>query len=113
MITDSQGLLREGLKLAERTWARAQRELGWRPEALDLLAIHQVSRVHTERYAELLGVPIEKIYKLYEEHGNIGPAAVPTALFKAAEEGRVGRGARVGLMGIGSGLNCAMYEVIW
>ena len=50
---------------------------------------------------------------LYPEFGNIGPAAVPITLSKAAESGRLHKGSRVALMGIGSGLNCSMAEIIW
>jgi 3-oxoacyl-[acyl-carrier-protein] synthase-3 len=34
-------------------------------------------------------------------------------LSKAIEAGQIHPGARVALMGIGSGLNCAMFEVQW
>ena len=40
-------------------------------------------------------------------------AAVPIVLSKAAEAGRISKGSRVALMGIGSGLNCSMAEVVW
>ncbi|MCZ7679670.1 MAG: hypothetical protein M5U28_13285 [Sandaracinaceae bacterium] len=43
----------------------------------------------------------------------MGPASVPMTLARAAEDGRVRAGDRVALMGIGSGLNCAMAEVVW
>ena len=43
----------------------------------------------------------------------MGPAAVPVTLSKAVEQGSIQPGARVALMGIGSGLNCAMAEIIW
>jgi 3-oxoacyl-[acyl-carrier-protein] synthase-3 len=45
--------------------------------------------------------------------GNIGPASVPIVLAHAVELGRIRRGDRVALLGIGSGLNCAMAEVVW
>ena len=45
--------------------------------------------------------------------GNIGPASVPIVLAKVAELGKLNRGDRVALMGIGSGLNCCMAEVVW
>ena len=45
--------------------------------------------------------------------GNIGPASVPIVLAKAVEEGRIRPGDRVALLGIGSGLNCSMAEIIW
>jgi 3-oxoacyl-[acyl-carrier-protein] synthase-3 len=47
----------------------------------------------------------------YHEYGNMGPAAIPFTLAQAQD--RLRRGDRVGLMGIGSGLNCAMMEVVW
>jgi 3-oxoacyl-[acyl-carrier-protein] synthase-3 len=34
-------------------------------------------------------------------------------LAKAVELGKISRGDRVALLGIGSGLNCSMAEVVW
>jgi len=113
MITDAQKLLVAGLELAGRTFALAGTELGWSPEALDEVVIHQVSRQHTERLAERLGVDPAKIHAIYPELGNVGPASLPMALAKGAELGRLRPGMRVGLLGIGSGLNCAMAELVW
>ena len=45
--------------------------------------------------------------------GNIGPAAVPVSLAQAAETGSVNPGDHVGLIGIGSGLNCSLMSVTW
>ena len=56
---------------------------------------------------------MSKILPIYPEYGNVGPAAVPMALSQVVKMGRVRKGNRVALMGIGSGLNCAMAEVIW
>jgi 3-oxoacyl-[acyl-carrier-protein] synthase-3 len=114
MITDTRGLLIAGLEIAERTFARAQDVLGWESaEDLDECVLHQVSRTHTEQVTARLGVSMDKVLATYPELGNVGPAGVPIALSKAVEAGRVKAGDRVGLMGIGSGLNCAMAEVVW
>jgi 3-oxoacyl-[acyl-carrier-protein] synthase-3 len=113
MITDAQKLLTAGLDLATKTFALAAADLGWTPDALDEVVIHQVSRQHTERLAEKLGVDLSKIHAIYPEHGNVGPASVPMVLAKSAELGRLRRGMRIALMGIGSGLNCAMAEIVW
>jgi len=50
---------------------------------------------------------------IFHEHGNIGPASVPIVLSKLKEMGRLKKGKRVALLGIGSGLNCSMAEVEW
>ena len=47
------------------------------------------------------------------EFGNIGPAGVPTVLSKALVEGRIEKGDKVLLGGIGSGINCTADGVIW
>jgi 3-oxoacyl-[acyl-carrier-protein] synthase-3 len=113
MRTDTAGLLSAGLDLARRTFEKAAAELEWTADTLDLAVLHQVSKVHTEQLARALGIALERVPMIFPEHGNVGPASVPMTLAKAAADGRVRRGDRVALMGIGSGLNCAMAEVIW
>ncbi|MFK7985705.1 MAG: 3-oxoacyl-ACP synthase III [Sandaracinaceae bacterium] len=113
MHTDARGLLDAGLELADRTWGKAVEELGWSRDALDHAVIHQVSKVHTEQFAEALAMDVERVPVIYPEHGNVGPASVPMTAASAAASGRIKVGDRVGLMGIGSGLNCAMAEIVW
>jgi 3-oxoacyl-[acyl-carrier-protein] synthase-3 len=113
MVTDTRALLVAGLDLAAQTWAAAREELGWGTEELDHYVMHQVSKVHTEKVTQLLGINIEKVFKLFPYFGNIGPAGVPIVLSKLVEEGRLEAGHRVALMGIGSGLNCTVAEVAW
>jgi 3-oxoacyl-[acyl-carrier-protein] synthase-3 len=113
MVTDTRVLLTEGLKLATKTFSAAREKLGWVVEELDQFIIHQVSSAHTDSLMKLLGLDPEKIHRIYPELGNIGPAAVPIALAKAVAMGKIKRGDRVALLGIGSGLNCSMAEIVW
>jgi 3-oxoacyl-[acyl-carrier-protein] synthase-3 len=113
METDTKRLLMSGLELASKTWVKAQKELGWKQEELDHFVLHQVSKVHTESLAQTLGLEADKIFTIFSEFGNIGPASVPITLAKSLEKGRIKRGDRIALMGIGSGLNCAMAEIAW
>ena len=113
MVTDTRILLSEGLKLASKTFLAAKIAFGWVASELDQFIIHQVSKVHTDSLVKLLGLDPEKVHAIYPEMGNIGPASVPIVLAKAAELGRIKRGDRVALLGIGSGLNCSMAEIIW
>ena len=80
---------------------------------MDEFVIHQVSRVHTEEFVRLLGIDPRKVMTIFPEFGNIGPASVPIALSKLKESGRLVKGKRIALLGIGSGLNCSMAEVVW
>ncbi len=113
MVTDTRILLSEGLKLASRTFQAAKIAFGWVASELDQFVIHQVSKVHTDSLIKLLGLDPEKVHAIYPEMGNIGPASVPIVLAKAVELGRIRRGDRVALLGIGSGLNCSMAEIVW
>ncbi len=113
METDTKQLLFAGLELAQQTWELAKSELGWSADVLDELCMHQVSKVHTEQLGALLGLDLEKALRIYPEYGNVGPASLIIVLSKALEAGRIDSGNRIALMGIGSGLNCAMAEIQW
>jgi 3-oxoacyl-[acyl-carrier-protein] synthase-3 len=113
MVTDTKTLLIEGLKLAGKTFGAARQMFGWAVGEIDEFVIHQVSRVHTEELVKVLGIDPRKVLTIFPEFGNIGPASLPTALSKLNETGRLVKGKRVALLGIGSGLNCSMAEVVW
>jgi 3-oxoacyl-[acyl-carrier-protein] synthase III len=113
MVTDTRMLLIEGLKLANLTFAAAKQALGWVVDELDEFVIHQVSQVHTQAFIKAFGIDPKKVLTIFAEHGNIGPASVPIVLSKLKELGRLKKGDRVALLGIGSGLNCSMAEVVW
>lgn len=113
MVTDTRTLLVEGLKLAAKTFQAARASLGWAVEELDEFVVHQISKVHTAAFCELLGIDPKKVLTVFPQFGNVGPASVPIALSKLEETGRLERGKRVALLGIGSGLNCSMAEVVW
>ena len=113
MVTSTRDLLVAGLDLATRTWATAAEEFGWTAEGFDHYVLHQVSKPHTEKLASILGLDLKKIFRIYPEFGNIGPAGVPIVLSKLNDEGKLKSGDRIALMGIGSGLNCTMAELIW
>ena len=113
MVTDTRMLLIEGIKLAQKTFTAAKLALGWVSEELDQFVIHQVSKVHTAAFTKAIGIDPRKVMTIFGEHGNIGPASVPIVLSKLREMGRLKKGDRVALLGIGSGLNCSMAEVVW
>ena len=113
MVTDTRMLLIEGLKLAQKTFVAAKVALGWAVDELDQFVIHQVSQPHTQAVVKAFGIDPKKVMTIFGEHGNIGPASVPIVLSKLKELGRLKKGDRIALLGIGSGLNCSMAEVEW
>lgn len=113
MITDAGQLLRSGVALAKETFELAKDQLHWRRDNLDELIMHQVGSIHMATFLKTLKMDPVLAHITYTEYGNMGPAAIPFTLKKSIEAGRIDRGDRIALMGIGSGLNCAMMEVEW
>jgi 3-oxoacyl-[acyl-carrier-protein] synthase-3 len=113
MVTDTRMLMVEGVKLATKTYQAARQALGWVADELDEFVIHQVSQVHTNALVKAIGIDPKKVFTIFSEYGNIGPASVPIVLSKLKEMGRLKKGSRIALLGIGSGLNCSMAEVVW
>ncbi len=113
MWTDTRSLLLEGMKLASLTYTAARTVLGWVIHDLDHIVIHQVSKAHTDSFISKFGVDPARVYRIFPMLGNIGPASIPTVLSRIVDEGRVRPGDKIALMGIGSGLNCSMAEVVW
>jgi 3-oxoacyl-[acyl-carrier-protein] synthase-3 len=114
MITDASALLVAGVKLAAATWQLAGHTFeNWNDDEIALYAPHQVGSRHMTAVADAVGLSHNKLFLNFPALGNVGPAAVPISLAQAVEAGRVQPGDHLGLLGIGSGLNCSMMSVTW
>lgn len=113
MLTDSEALLNAGLALARDTWADFTAETGWDAASTDRFICHQVGSTHRRKLYETLGLDLAKDFSTFETLGNTGSVALPATLCTAIEAGSVTAGTKVGLLGIGSGLNCLMLALEW
>lgn len=113
MDTDASQVLTHGVDLGRRTWARLLADLGWRASDVDRVICHQVGAPHRREILATLGLDDAKDYSTFEDLGNIGTVSLPLTAARAAEEGFLRGGDRVGLLGIGSGLNCVMLGLHW
>lgn len=110
MSTDTHGLLVAGLELAEAAWKDSGAHFDWE-EGVDWYVMHQISQVHTTLVCERLGIDMAKVPLTFPHYGNVGPAALPITL--ASVHDRIQPGERVLCMGIGSGLNASLTEIVW
>lgn len=108
METDSEALLHAGIALAQRTWTRAKQVLGWTNADVDRVFTHQVGRQHRSLLMERLGLNPALDFPTVERFGNTGAVALPMALSLGLSESPPDPGARLALLGIGSGLNSVM-----
>ena len=113
MQTDSEQLLIAGVALAQDTWNEFTGSTGWKGESFDRFVCHQVGRTHRRLLYEKLGLDLAKDFSTFETLGNTGSVALPATLAAAVEAGAIREGQRVGLLGIGSGLNCLMLALEW
>lgn len=113
MIVQARPLLEAGLALARRTWNMAAKLFGWTSTNIDFIIGHQVGSRHFNMLFEMFRLDQARSFVTYPFLGNVGPASVPLTLALAVEKGLVRPGQRLGLMGIGSGLNCSMMQIDW
>jgi len=109
MFTDAKALLKGGMELVVSAWTEAKRDWNW--SGMHRYILHQVSDVHTDAIVKATGIDRSRVPLTYPKFGNVGPASIPITL--AAEADNLRPGDRVLLMGVGSGLNTAMLEIVW
>ena len=111
METDSEALLKAGVKLSRENWEKTKALLGW--NIPDKIIPHQVGTAHRLAFLETLGLPLDRDFETFKEFGNTGSAALPLTLMKAEAAGFFKKGDKVALLGIGSGLTSTMLGVEW
>ncbi|GAA3278877.1 3-oxoacyl-ACP synthase III [Paenarthrobacter aurescens] len=109
MSTDTKGLLDGGLQLVVDAWHEAQPEWDW--ASMDRYVTHQVSNAYTQAIINAIDLDPEKVPITFPHWGNVGPASLPMTL--AAQAQSLTTGDRVLCMGVGSGLNAGMVEIVW
>ena len=113
METDSEELMKSGVALAEKTWTETKRELEWANADVDYFVGHQVGIAHETLLKQILKLEHCPTFTTYQYLGNTGASALPITLNIFDEQKKIPRGSRVGLLGIGSGLNSIMLGVKW
>jgi len=114
MQTDSEELLKAGIKLTGFNWERTKTELSWTNESVDWVIGHQVGEAHERLVLENLGLREKKTHITYDEFGNTGSAAWALTLARLLEnKNQPQKGNKMAIVGIGSGLSCVMLGMLW
>ena len=111
--TDAAAVLEHGVALGSITWDKFLTEMEWSAGTVDRTVCHQVGSAHRDVMLRTMGLSPDRDFVTYEYLGNTGTAALPVAAALAHERGFLAPGHQVGLLGIGSGLNCMMLGVDW
>lgn len=113
MKTDAEKLLHAGIRLAKQVWGQRLISVAEELKLPDFYLTHQVGKSHHEALAQELGISKIPTYLTYAEFGNTGSAALPLSWIKACEQNKIVAGQNVVWMGIGSGLNVMMMDLVW
>ena len=73
------------------------------PQDVDWLVPHQANIRIIESTAKRLDIPMSKVIVTVSEHGNTSAASIPLALDAAVRDGRIQRGQKIMLEGVGGG----------
>jgi 3-oxoacyl-[acyl-carrier-protein] synthase-3 len=88
-------------------------ELGMTVDDVDVYIPHQANIRIIDHAAKKLGIPPEKVVINVERYGNTSSGSIPIALAEAIEDGRVRRGSKVLMTGMGAGLTWGSSLIEW
>lgn len=108
METDSEALMLQGIETGRQTFQRFLEQTGWHRSAVGQTICHQVGSAHRKLMLEAIGMDSGRDFVTYPDLGNTGSAALPVTLARAVEANHLVADDAVGLLGIGSGINCLM-----
>ncbi|UOW01094.1 3-oxoacyl-[acyl-carrier-protein] synthase III C-terminal domain-containing protein [Agrococcus sp. SCSIO52902] len=102
---DGRGLQRAFLALGPELITDLLARRGVALADVDLVLMHQVAEPHLAPIAERLGLGVERILPTVAEHGNLASATLPIQLRRALDDGLVGPGSLVLLVGLAGGIS--------
>ena len=113
MVTDSVGVLTNGVTLGQETFAAFKKELQFDDNQPDKVICHQVGEANQKAILKAVGLSADKDFPTYQYLANMGSVSLPVTAAIADEREFLEPGDWVGFLGIGSGLNCLMLGVKW
>jgi 3-oxoacyl-[acyl-carrier-protein] synthase III len=100
---DGQAVFKFAVRVLEESARETVAAAGMKLEDIDWLIPHQANVRILDATARKLGLPREKLVVTVDHHGNTSAASVPLALDEFVRAGRIRRGQRVLLQGVGGG----------
>jgi 3-oxoacyl-[acyl-carrier-protein] synthase III len=100
---DGQAVFKFAVRVLEESARETVAAAGMRLEELDWLIPHQANVRILEATAKKLGLPLGKLVVTVDHHGNTSAASVPLALDEFVRAGKIRRGQRVLMQGVGGG----------
>ncbi|MBF0804786.1 MULTISPECIES: beta-ketoacyl-ACP synthase III [unclassified Neisseria] len=103
LTMDGPGVFKLAVKMLAKVADEVITEAGFTSDQIDWIVPHQANKRIIESTAKHLGLGMEKVVLTVQEHGNTSAASIPLALDSGIRSGRIQRGQRLLLEGIGGG----------
>lgn len=100
---DGQAVFKLAVGVLEETARASLAKAGLQDSDIDWLIPHQANIRIMQSTARKLKMPTEKVVVTVDQHGNTSAASIPLALDTAVRDGRIQRGQRLMLEGVGGG----------
>lgn len=100
---DGQAVFKLAVGVLEETARASLARAGLETSDIDWLIPHQANIRIMQGTARKLRLPAEKVVVTVDQHGNTSAASIPLALDTAVRDGRIQRGQRLLLEGVGGG----------
>ena len=100
---DGQAVFKLAVGVLEETARASLAKAGLQDGDIDWLIPHQANIRIMQSTARKLKMPSEKVVVTVDQHGNTSAASIPLALDAAVRDGRIQRGQRLMLEGVGGG----------
>lgn len=113
MRMDGREVFRRAVRVMVDSTQEVCRRAGMRPCDLDLVVPHQANVRIVDAACQRLAIPLDRTALVLDRTGNTSAASIPFALAEALDEGRVGDGAHVLLVGFGAGMTWASAILRW
>ncbi|HBM7176462.1 ketoacyl-ACP synthase III [Enterococcus faecium] len=89
-------------------------EVGWDfTKDIDYYVPTQVAKWINQSMSKELNFPIEKIVQVVEKYGNVGASNIPIALVEIIESGKLKRGDKILMTGVGVGINIGTIAMVY
>jgi 3-oxoacyl-[acyl-carrier-protein] synthase-3 len=86
---------------------------GFTSADIDWFVPHQANIRIIDATARKLGIPIEKVIRTVDRHGNTSAASIPLALWEASRDGRIKKGDLLLLESLGGGFTWGAVLLRW
>ena len=100
---DGQAVFKFAVRVLSEVAKECCHAAGVAPDSIDWLIPHQANIRIIESTGKKLGIEMKKVVVTVDKHGNTSAASVPLAFDAALRDGRIQRGQKIMLEGVGGG----------